>query len=40
MRIVLFAILSLFDTQLFMSFFAVVAVMSSLVVSFNLFSRR
>lgn len=40
MRIVLFAILSLCDTQLFMNFFAVIAVMGSFVVSFSLFSRR
>lgn len=40
MRIVLFSILSLLDTQLFMHFFAVVAVMGSLVVGFNIFSGR
>lgn len=40
MRTLLFSILSLLDTQLFMNFFAVVAVMGGLVVSFSLFSRR
>lgn len=37
MRIVLFSILSLFDTQLFMNFFAVVAVVGSIVVAYSLF---
>lgn len=40
MRTVLFSILSLFDTQIFMNFFAIVAIVGSIVVAYNLFSFR
>lgn len=40
MRTVLFSILFLFDTQIFMNFFAIVAIVGSIVVAYSLFSCR